>query len=105
EKTRPPPSTRRRRGPGAQGKDGRIEIQGDQWERIVAELEKLGYKVKRFGVERGSLMVPLESLRRRCGPPALAEQVCGLLLQAREEPELHQRGGLASCRSSSSNAS
>jgi translation initiation factor 1 (eIF-1/SUI1) len=30
-------------------KDGRIEIQGDQRERIVAELEKLGYKVKRAG--------------------------------------------------------
>jgi translation initiation factor 1 (eIF-1/SUI1) len=26
-----------------------IEIQGDQRERIVAELEKLGYKVKRVG--------------------------------------------------------
>jgi translation initiation factor 1 len=30
-------------------KDGRIEIQGDQPERIVAELEKLGYKVKQVG--------------------------------------------------------
>jgi hypothetical protein len=28
---------------------GRIEIQGDQRERIVAELEKLGFKVKRVG--------------------------------------------------------
>jgi len=30
-------------------KDGRIEMQGDQRDRIVAELEKLGYKVKRVG--------------------------------------------------------
>ena len=30
-------------------KDGRIEIQGDQRERVVAELGKLGYKVKRVG--------------------------------------------------------
>jgi translation initiation factor 1 len=30
-------------------KDGRIEIQGDQRDRTVAELEKLGYKVKRVG--------------------------------------------------------
>lgn len=30
-------------------KDGRIEIQGDQRERVVAELEKLGFKVKRVG--------------------------------------------------------
>jgi hypothetical protein len=29
--------------------DGRIEIQGDQRDRIVAELEKLGYKVSRVG--------------------------------------------------------
>lgn len=34
---------------GGTVKDGRIEIQGDQRERIVAELEKLGYKVKRVG--------------------------------------------------------
>jgi translation initiation factor 1 len=36
-------------GTGGTAKDGRIEIQGDQRERIVAELEKLGYKVKRAG--------------------------------------------------------
>jgi predicted translation initiation factor SUI1 len=36
---------------GTEGKitDGRIEIQGDQRERIVTELEKLGYQVKRVG--------------------------------------------------------
>jgi predicted translation initiation factor SUI1 len=36
-------------GTGGTVKDGRIEIQGDQRERIVAELEKLGFKVKRVG--------------------------------------------------------
>jgi translation initiation factor 1 len=36
-------------GTGGTAKDGRIEIQGDQRERIVAELEKMGYKVKRAG--------------------------------------------------------
>ncbi len=36
-------------GTGGTAKDGRIEIQGDQRERITAELEKLGYKVKRAG--------------------------------------------------------
>ena len=36
-------------GTGGTVKDGRIEIQGDQRERIAAELEKLGYKVKRVG--------------------------------------------------------
>jgi translation initiation factor 1 len=36
-------------GTGGTVKDGRIEIQGDQRGRIVAELEKLGYKVKRVG--------------------------------------------------------
>ena len=36
-------------GTGGTVKEGRIEIQGDQRERIVAELEKLGYKVKRVG--------------------------------------------------------
>ena len=30
-------------------KDGRIEIQGDQRDRIAQELERLGYKVKRAG--------------------------------------------------------
>jgi predicted translation initiation factor SUI1 len=34
---------------GGTVKNGRIEIQGDQRERLVAELEKLGYKVKRVG--------------------------------------------------------
>jgi protein-tyrosine phosphatase len=36
-------------GTGGTAKDGRIEIQGDQRKRIVTELEKLGYKVKRVG--------------------------------------------------------
>jgi predicted translation initiation factor SUI1 len=36
-------------GTGGTVKDGRIEIQGDQRERIVAELEKFGFKVKRVG--------------------------------------------------------
>ena len=36
-------------GTGGTVKDGRIEIQGDQREKIVAELEKIGYKVKRTG--------------------------------------------------------
>lgn len=36
-------------GTGGTVKDGRIEIQGDQRERIIAELEKLGYAVKRAG--------------------------------------------------------
>jgi predicted translation initiation factor SUI1 len=40
---------KQRCGTGGTVKDGRIEIQGDQRERIVAELEKLGYKVKRGG--------------------------------------------------------
>ncbi len=40
---------KQRSGTGGTAKGGRIEIQGDQRERIVAELEKLGYKVKRVG--------------------------------------------------------
>ena len=40
---------KQRCGTGGTVKDGRIEIQGDQRERIVAELEKLGYRVKRVG--------------------------------------------------------
>ena len=40
---------KQRCGTGGTVRDGRIEIQGDQRERIVAELEKLGYKVKRVG--------------------------------------------------------
>jgi protein-tyrosine phosphatase len=36
-------------GTGGTVKDGRIEIQGDQRERIVTELEVLGYRVKRVG--------------------------------------------------------
>jgi len=40
---------KQRSGTGGTVKEGRIEIQGDQRERIVAELEKLGYKVKRVG--------------------------------------------------------
>ena len=40
---------KQRCGTGGTVKDGRIEVQGDQRERIVAELEKLGYQVKRVG--------------------------------------------------------
>jgi predicted translation initiation factor SUI1 len=40
---------KQRCGTGGTLKDGRIEIQGDQRERIVAELEKLGFKVRRVG--------------------------------------------------------
>jgi predicted translation initiation factor SUI1 len=36
-------------GTGGTAKDGRIEIQGDQRDRVAVELEKLGYKVKRAG--------------------------------------------------------
>jgi len=38
-----------RLGTGGTVKDGRIEIQGDQRDRIVAEFEGLGYRVKRAG--------------------------------------------------------
>lgn len=40
---------KQRCGTGGTVKDGRIEIQGDQRQRIIAELEHLGYKVKRVG--------------------------------------------------------
>jgi len=40
---------KRRCGTGGTVKAGRIEIQWDIRERIVAELERLGYKVKRAG--------------------------------------------------------
>lgn len=40
---------KQRCGTGGTVKDGRIEIQGDQRERIIAELENLGYKAKRVG--------------------------------------------------------
>jgi predicted translation initiation factor SUI1 len=40
---------KQRCGTGGTVKAGRIEIQGDQRERIAVELEKLGYKVKRVG--------------------------------------------------------
>lgn len=40
---------KQRCGTGGTVKDGRIEIQGDQRERLSAELEKLGYRVKRVG--------------------------------------------------------
>ena len=38
-----------RLGTGETVKDGRIEIQGDQRDRIVTELECMGYRVKRAG--------------------------------------------------------
>ena len=38
-----------RLGTGGTVKDGKIEIQGDQRDRIVTELERLGYRVKRAG--------------------------------------------------------
>lgn len=40
---------KKRCGAGGTVRDGRIEIQGEHRERIVAELEELGYKVKRAG--------------------------------------------------------
>jgi predicted translation initiation factor SUI1 len=38
-----------RLGTGGTVKDGRIEIQGDHRDRIVVELEGMGYRVKRVG--------------------------------------------------------
>jgi predicted translation initiation factor SUI1 len=38
-----------RLGTGGTVKDGRIEIQGDHRDRIVAELEGIGYRAKRAG--------------------------------------------------------
>ena len=38
-----------RLGTGGTVKDGRIEIQGDHQDRIVAELEAMGYRAKRAG--------------------------------------------------------
>jgi predicted translation initiation factor SUI1 len=40
---------KQRLGTGGTVKDGRIEIQGDNRDRVVAELVKLGYQVKRAG--------------------------------------------------------
>jgi translation initiation factor 1 len=40
---------KQRLGTGGTIKDGRIEIQGDQRDRVVAELEGLGYRAKRAG--------------------------------------------------------
>jgi predicted translation initiation factor SUI1 len=40
---------KQRCGTGGTVKDGRIEIQGDQRERVITELEMLGYQVKRVG--------------------------------------------------------
>lgn len=40
---------KQRLGTGGTVKDGRIEIQGDHRDRIIAELEGMGYRVKRAG--------------------------------------------------------
>ena len=46
---------KQRCGTGGTVKDCRIEIQGDQRERIVAELEKLGFKVQRVATSSGAV--------------------------------------------------
>ena len=38
-----------RLGTGGTVKDGKIEIQGDQRDRIITELEGMGYRAKRAG--------------------------------------------------------
>ncbi len=38
-----------RLGTGGTVKDGRIEIQGDQRDRVIKELEAMGYRAKRAG--------------------------------------------------------
>ena len=40
---------KQRLGTGGTVKDGRIEIQGDHRDRIIAELEGMGYRAKRAG--------------------------------------------------------
>ena len=40
---------KQRLGTGGTVKDGKIEIQGDHRDRIIAELEGMGYQVKRAG--------------------------------------------------------
>jgi translation initiation factor 1 len=40
---------KQRLGTGGTVKDRRIEIQGDHRDRVVAELEAMGYRVKRVG--------------------------------------------------------